>query len=197
MAGYRSGPYLGLLGVLTFLLGPVLSGILVSLVVPVDSLDARIGSGVVACVLAGWLAIFALPPGAIIYTHGFESAVRNGAGIEKLQGWAQGALDRYHEGKLRLGGKSAYWSPGDRLIADSEVPEMLTSGIFKQTGLPNFGPEISICSLNGEFTGGGECIAVSWYLHGLLLGRTDFRTTWNPWYQNELAPGVYSYHGMK
>ena len=42
-----------------------------------------------------------------------------------------------------------------------------------------------------------RCVAFSWYLTGILVGRPDFRSTWNPWYIREIAPGVYAYCGMK
>jgi hypothetical protein len=54
---------------------------------------------------------------------------------------------------------------------------MLTTGIFTPTGAFNFGPKVSICVRGGKSGLAADCIAVSWYLHGLLIGAPDFKCT--------------------
>ena len=83
------------------------------------------------------------------------------------------------------------------MLDRQSLPVFVTNGVFTPLDVHNFGPEISVVTATNRFGISGECIAISWYLHGLLIGPPEFKTDWNPWYCKELAPGVYSYHGMK
>jgi hypothetical protein len=191
--GYHCGPYLDLTGLFWILGAPIVAGILAGSLVPLKGSLLRVGTGLGVCVISGFLALFALPPGAQIYSHGFERAVAKEVDIGKLQQWVESTLKRYREGTLLFDGQASYWSPGSLRIASSELPDMMRSGVFSSS---HGEPEISVCT-NSYVTGGGICITVSWYLHGLVLGDSKFRTDWNPWYSHQLVPGVYSYHGVK
>jgi hypothetical protein len=93
---------------------------------------------------------------------------------------------------------------GKAKIEDKEIPDRMRR-------LWRFTPSIGVATMSpsgfvgGDFPPDGpevtpkptHCDAFSWYLTGVLVGRPDFRTTWNPWYIQEIVPGVYAYSGMK
>lgn len=154
----------------------------------------RIAVGVVL-----WAVIFVLciwPAGAVLYSRGFESALKSRGNLDGLQAWARQALEKHEAGQLKTEGEAMYWSAGTLRIAESELPEFLKSGMYKRTE-HFWGPEFAIQTGDSGFDGTGTCVAVSWYLHGVLIGKEDYTTDWNPWYRRRLAPGIYSYHGMK
>ncbi|HWI56932.1 MAG TPA: hypothetical protein VNZ22_06880, partial [Bacillota bacterium] len=43
-------------------------------------------------------------------------------------------------------------------------------------------------------SGRGECIELSWEKFGLLVGRSNFTTAFQPWYITNAAPGIYVFH---
>ncbi len=179
------------------LLVPIFVGIAVGFLTPFKRIFSRVGIGIGVIFLSGILAFFCTPAGAITYSHGFEHALRMKVGIEQLQRWSQTTLDHYQDGQLKSVGEPSYWNPGEVLISTNDLPEFLKTGIFKPSGVYNFGPEVSICKSGGKIGVSQNCIAISWYLHGLLIGPPNFTNQWNPWYCKEIAPGVYSYQGMK
>ncbi len=178
-------------------IAPIFIGIAIGCLVPVKRIISRVGIGLGSIFLSGFLALFGVPAGAITYSHGFEHALRTKVGIERLQHWSQETLGQYQNGQIKSAGEPSYWNPGDILISTNELPEFLKTGIFKLNGVYNFGPEVSICKSGGKIGIGQNCVAISWYLHGVLVGSSNFTNHWNPWYSQEIAPGVYSYHGMK
>jgi len=114
-------------------------------------------------------------------------------------------LSRFHDGTLTATGKPPYWYwiPGDVLVSTNDLPTVLRTGLFtpvtysKIFSFDIYYPEVSICTNDQREKMSGECIAVSWYLRGLLIGPPGFTNSWNPWYCRELSPGIYSYHGMR
>jgi hypothetical protein len=184
-------------GLFFLLLAPPLLGIATAFLVPMRRIAPRVILGLGTAILTPVLALFAVPAGAVIYSRGFEHAIRSDPGIPALQDWAEGALRDFHLGSGVTTNKPAYWNPGDVMLDRTSLPSFLTSGAFFPLNVPHFGPEISVVTNTNRFGISGECIAISWYLHGLLVGPPDFKTEWNPWYGKELAPGVNSYHGMK
>jgi hypothetical protein len=199
VAGYFCKSYeVSFEGTLIFIfIAPILIGITIGCLVPVKRILSRVGIGFAATFLSGFLALFGVPAGAITYSHGFEHALQTKVGIEQLQRWSQETLDQYQNGRIKSAGEPAYWNPGDVLISTNNLPEFLKTGIFKPSGVYNFGPEVSICKSGGKIGVSKNCIAVSWYLHGALIGSPNFTNQWNPWYCKEIAAGVYSYQGMK
>lgn len=199
VAGYFCKSYgVSLVGGLIFIfITPILIGITIGCLIPVKRIISRVGIGFAAIFLSGFLALFGVPAGAITYSHGFEHALQTKGGIEQLQRWSQETLDQYQHGRIIFAGEPSYWNPGDVLISTNDLPEFLKTGIFKPSGVYNFGPEVSICKSGGKIGVRQNCIAVSWYLHGVLIGSPNFTNQWNPWYCKEIAAGVYSYHGMK
>jgi len=177
--------------------GSILAGIATAVLVPVRDRIARVQLGFAALLVTLLLAWIAIPAGAVTYSHGFEHAVRQEPGLPQLQRWAETALREAHAGGMASTNPPSYWNPGDVLVVTDRLPSYLRNGIFASSGVSNFGPEVSVCTNGGRLGIHGECIAISWYLHGILVGAPGFKTDWNPWYCEELAPGVYSYHCMK
>lgn len=148
-------------------------------------------------ILSCLTTFFINPPGAIGYSNGFESALRMRAGIDQLRHCSLETLKQYQDGQITNIAVAAYWSPGDVLILTNDLPEFLKQGLFKSDGGYDREPQISICKVGGKMGLNQNCVAISWYLHGVLVGATNFTTEWNPWYCKQIAPGVYSYHGMR
>lgn len=182
-------------GFFFILLASPLIGIATGILAPIRRIWPRIVLGLGATLLTPILALFAMPAGAVIYSQGFEHAILKDPGIPVLQRWAEGALRDYRSGGGVTTNKPSYWNPGDVMLDRKSLPPFFKTGVFKP--LDDFGPEVSVVTNGGRCGVSDECIAISWYLHGLLIGPHDFKNDWNPWYCKELAPGVYSYHGMK
>ena len=181
----------------SILFAPPLIGIAAALLAPMRRISHRVLLGLAFCGLTPVLALFAIPPGAVIYAQGFGHAVREGPGIPTLQRWAEGALREFGSGRGVTTNKPSYWNPGDVMLDRQLLPSFLTNGVFAHLDVPNFGPEFSVVTNTKRSGDSGECVAISWYLHGLFVGPPDFRIDWKPWYCKQLAPGVYVYHGMK
>jgi hypothetical protein len=179
---------------------PILAGITIGCVVPVKRIVTRVGVGLGAIFLSGFLIPFAVPGGAIAYSHGFEDALRTQVGIERLQQWSQKTLVQYQSGQIKSAGESYFTNPGDVLISTNDLPAFLKTGVFKPIGLPIDSapeePEVSVCKAGGRIGASQNCIAISWHSHGVLIGSPNFTNEWIPWYCKEIAPGVYSYYEM-
>jgi hypothetical protein len=196
----REGKPLGFTSVGTdlslILFAPFIVGIAAARIAPVQGKRGRLISGVAALLATLILYFFVFPSPAVSYTHGFESAVQTDVGLAKLQQWAEGALARFHQGALTSTNAASYWSAGDEALLKSDLPSFLMTGLFAPSGDPCYGPEISIRTNNGRWGGGstGDCIALCWYDHGLLVGSSHFKCGWNPYYCQQLTPGIYSYY---
>ncbi len=114
--------------------------------------------------------------------------VRDKRRLASLQEWSVETLARFRAGQVATNGKAAYWSRGTVRLATSEVPSWL-SGAW-----PGEHPEVSV---RLSESGDPECITVGWYLHGLLVGPTNYRATVQPWYIVQAKPGVYAFHDYK
>jgi hypothetical protein len=178
---------------------PIFVGIVIGCLVPIKRIAYRLGVGLGSIVLS-FLALFAVPGGAIAYSHGFEDALRTKVGLDRLQQWSQGVLVQFQNGQIKSAGESYFANPGDILISTNDLPEFLKRGVFKPIGLPIDSapeePEVSICKTGGRIGVSQNCIAISWHSHGVLIGSPNFTNEWNPWYCKEIAPGVYSYYEM-
>lgn len=175
-------------------LGSILAAVIAPrLLIPVPG-PPRWAVGAVLLAVIGFLSM--LPAGAVVYARGFEAALRSRADLGQIRTWAADTIRRYDASELKTDGEALYWSPGSIRVAQSEIPAFLQSGMFQRTE-HFWGPEIAICPKDGKMEGSETCVAISWSLHGVLVGTDNYRTDWNPWYRRQLAPGVYSYHGMK
>jgi hypothetical protein len=175
---------------------PIFVGVAIGCLVPVKRIVMRIGIGLGAIFLSGFLPLFAVPAGAITYSHGFEYALRTKVGINRLQQWSQETLVQFKSGQIKSAGEVELsdTSPGDVLISTNDLPEFLKTGVFKPIDFTSNEPEVSICKQGGSIGANQNCIVISWHLHGVLIGSRNFTSKWNPWYCKEIAPGVYSYY---
>lgn len=184
-------------GLFFIFIAPIFVGIAIGYLIQTKRVIFRVGIGLGAIFLSAFVALFGVPPEAVTYSHGFEHALQTKVGLDRLQHWSEKALVQFENGQIKSVGEPSYWNPGEVLISSNDLPEFLKTGIFKPSGVYNFGPEISICKTGGKIGASQNCIAISWYLHGVLVGSPNFTNHWNPWYCKEIAPGVYSYQGMK
>jgi hypothetical protein len=125
---------------------------------------------------------------ARVIANDLADDARNKWRLHGLQQWATGVLARYGAGQVGTNGHSAYWSLGTIQLAPQEVPVWLKHAWFGEQ------PEVS---LRLTESGAPECVTISWYLSGLLVGTTNYVTSLKPWYIVQAKPGVYAYHGYK
>lgn len=186
------------------LFGSILSAVIVAWRIHGVGKLSRIGIGLMA-----WVAIVAFtvvaflmfPAGAKIWTLGFAANFRLTKHPREIQQWASEVLDRYEAGRLNTATNAPYWAIGKQKLEAREVPGHIGT-------LWRSAPSIGIVTMtsDGLVTDSvhtdpswrlTHCVAFSWYLTGILVGRSDFRSAWNPWYIYEIMPGVYAYSGMK
>ena len=173
---------------------PIIVGLAAAILAPVKGTLVRLEVGLAALLVTPILVFFAPPAPVVIYTHGFERAIETDVGIARLQQWAEEALARFHQGAFSTNNAASYWSAGNVVLLRSDLPPFLTTGLFAPSGDPYYGPEISIRPNNGL---AGDCIALCWYDHGLLVGSPQFRSDWRTDYRKQLMPGIYSYYSGK
>jgi hypothetical protein len=186
------------------LFGSVLTGIAVAELANSLNTASRVGLGLIAWVATVAL-FFAFPAGAKTWTMGFSANLRLTKNPKQLQQWAVGILERYEAGQLSTSTNAPYWAAGRVELNASEVPPHIAGLWFDKPsiGLAAVTPDGGITAPSeAEASGTPEqqqnrCVAFSWYLTGVLVGRPGFRSTWNPWYIREITPGVYVYCGMK
>jgi hypothetical protein len=112
-------------------------------------------------------------------------------GAEKLQTWCEETMTRYKANELLTDGDSPYWSAGDITLADEEIPEFIKNVWPKQLldGIPQQ-PDVSIrIATNGE----PKYMAISWYLHGVMVGPLEYVENFNYWYLRQVKHSVYVY----
>lgn len=197
--GARSLPYgyVMVYGIFFFKVLVPFIGIATAILAPMRRILHRVLLGFGACVLTIVLGPCVGPAPIVTYSHGLEDAMRKDPGIPRLQHWAEEALRESRVEGRQSTNKPSHWNPGDVIIPSNSLPAFLTTGVFRTLNVPNFGPEISVCTNGGRFGVGGECVAIAWYEHGFLIGPPEFRCEWNPWYCEQIAPGVYSYINPK
>jgi hypothetical protein len=164
-------------------------------------------------ILALFALFFLFPAGAKTWTLGFSANFRLTKNPAQIQQWANGVLDRYENGGLVTTTNIEYWVTGRDKLADAEIPPAIRKLWWNK-------PSIGIATIteNGwiiqstqtnssslaALTGGiptplklYHCVAFSWYETGILVGRPDFHSKWNPWYLHEIMPGIYAFCGQK
>jgi hypothetical protein len=186
------------------LFGPLAAAIAVGILVPGISKASRFSVGFTVWIVTVAL-FFVSPAGAKSWTLGFATNFWLTKHPRQVQAWAVGILDRYEAGQLTTTTNAPYWAVGRVKLDSSEVPAHIGTlwhtkpsiGIVTMTS-EGWVADPSSDSVPGTTVGKpSHCVAFSWYLTGILVGRSDFRSTWNPWYLHEIAPGVYAYCGMK
>jgi hypothetical protein len=194
------------------LLGPLCAGSIVAALIQNASRATRMVSGI-ATAFVIFISFFLFPPGAATWTLGLAANFRLTKHPAQIQQWAIEVLDQYENGKLTTTTNVEYWAAGrDKLVKDA-IP-------LRIQNLWRHKPSIGIATItdNGwviqstqtnaeslaKLTGGismplklSHCVAFSWYDTGILVGRPDFQSKWNPWDIHEIMPGVYAFSGMR
>lgn len=194
------------------LIGPIFAGSIVAALIQNASQGTRIARGIVTAILI-FISFFLFPPGAETWTLGLAANFRLTKHPAQVQQWAVEILDQYENGKLTTTTNIEYWATGrDKLVKD-EIPLQIQN-LWRRK------PSIGIATIteNGwviqstqtnaeslaQLTGGvsvplklSHCVVFSWYETGILVGRPDFQSKWNPWYLHEIMPGIYAFSGMK
>ena len=125
------------------------------------------------------------------YADDLAEDIEKKIGAVKLQAWCVETMMRYKANELLTDGNSPYWSAGDITLADEEIPEFIKNVWPKQLldGIPQQ-PDVSIrIAKNSE----PKYMAISWYLHGVMVGPLDYVETYDYWYLRQVKPGVYVY----
>jgi hypothetical protein len=203
--------YLMLLAPLVLLGWPVAS-IVVAVCMRNASVIKRISVGFVTF-LTLFASFFIFPAGAKTWTLGFATHFRLTKRPAQIQQWANGVLDRYENGTLLTTTNIEYWAAGRDKIEQSEIPPQIQELWLNKPSIgiatiTDNGWLIQSTQTNAEslraLTGGvatplklTHCVAFSWYLTGVLVGRPDFQSKWNPWYLYEIKPGIYVFCGQK
>jgi len=184
------------------LFGPLVAGVIVAKSVQGISTAAKFLVGLATCVVL-FGSFFIVPPGATTWTLGFAANFRLTKHPAQIQKWASDVLDRYDNGKLATTTNAEYWAVGAEKLDGAEIPEFIQK-LWRNK------PSIGVATItdDGWFLSEPNqklqtnarrthCVAFSWYLTGILVGRPDFHSAWNPWYLHEIMPGIYAFHGMK
>ena len=182
------------------LLGPLVAAVIVVRLVRSGGAKATLGFLTYVILFA---VFFIFPPAAATWTLGFVANFRLTKHPAQIQQWATGVLDQYDKGKLATATNAEYWAVGRETLKDVEIPEFIRNLWWEK-------PSIGIATItdDGWFLSEPNqqlqtnakrthCVAFSWYLRGILVGRPDFHSAWNPWYLHEIMSGVYAFHGMK
>ena len=127
--------------------------------------------------------------------------IKTKIGAVKLQAWCEETMARYQAGELITDGNSPYWSKGDIKLAEEEIPEFIKNVWPKQPDAPLPQPDAPLpqpdVSIQIDTNGEPKYIAISWYLHGLKVGPTDYVETYHYWYLRQVKPGIYVYAQYK
>jgi hypothetical protein len=118
------------------------------------------------------------------------SDLRHSPTLPKIQSWAVDTMQQFLDGKVRTNVPASYWSLGSVQLVPSEIPEYVLAQW--KDGPP---PEISI---RLSPSGTPECVVVAWYLKGVAIGDIHYQSpSWQAFYAEQAAPGVYAYHLYK
>lgn len=110
--------------------------------------------------------------GGRIFMRGFQDAVKERVASEHLQQWATDVLERYENTDMQL--------------PESEIPHFVKN-LWVQ--IPR---SIELRSRDGK-----NGIMISWNSHGMLVGGTDYQTTWKPAYIEQWQPGIYFFDSVR
>lgn len=137
--------------------------------------------------LGGW---FNAAGAAQQHADALSVQLRNLQQFDELRDWAIVSLDRFDLGTLTTNGPAVYWAPGQVAISSNEIPPIVAR--TWPTKRTNAGSEPTVTVL---LTSGGkaQAISISWYLSGIVLGRTNYSLSFTPWYSVRVCPGVYVY----
>jgi hypothetical protein len=134
-------------------------------------------------------------PGAVQRTDDLAEDIQRKRHLAPLQSWAVETMERFRDGRMRTAGSCVYYPFSRSKLATNEVPQFIRDEWWQE-------PEVSVVTTtNGQ----PQCVAISWYLHGVLVGPTNYVKTipkqFDPlqgiWYLKQVRPGIYVYHLYK
>ncbi len=196
-----------ILSFLVLLLAPFLAGTAVILITRKVSWVARLLLGMVTCaILLG--SVLWTPLMAVSRLVGFEANFLLTKNPARVQRWAVGVLDAYDHGTLGTTTNVEHWGVATEKLYDDEIPPFIENLWWDEpsigiAAMTTTGDRVDLSGSNSmnfaAFSSGSlsrtHCVAFSWHLTGILVGRPDFRPTWNPWYIDKIGPGIYVYYG--
>jgi hypothetical protein len=126
-------------------------------------------------------------PGAVQEAEDLAEDTLRKPELAGLQEWSIQVLARYRSGQLATNGAASDWSVGMVKLAPQEIPASITNAWREP-------PEVSV---RLSEAGQPECVAISWYLSGLVVGPPEYVLSFKPWCSKQAKPGIYAYHGYK
>jgi hypothetical protein len=128
---------------------------------------------IVGAYMVGAIGYYAFrEEGGRIFMRGFQDAVKERVTSEHLQQWATDVLKRYQDTEM--------------LLPESDIPHFVKN-LWVQP--PR---SIQLQSRDGK-----NSIMISWNSHGMLIGGTEYRTTWKPVYIEQWQPGIYFFDSVR
>ncbi|MCY3023873.1 MAG: hypothetical protein NTW87_33255 [Planctomycetota bacterium] len=125
-----------------------------------------------------------LRPGAAAFLDGFSDAVWSRTDPAKVQEWAEGVLARHARKELKLAPQPWHTQYGGPQLAAEEIPDFIRH-------LWRVPPDYVAIQTFGADK--GECVAISWYLHGIVAGPADFQPALRAFRLQRVRPGVHVY----
>jgi hypothetical protein len=124
-------------------------------------------------------------PAAQLWADDLADDVCHKQRLQPLQTWANETLALYRSGRLtNVYEETAFCGPNARGLYRTNIPSWLNDAWWGEA------PEVAIrLSESGE----AECVGIGWYLSGILVGDTNYVTTFEPWYIVNPKPGIYTY----
>jgi hypothetical protein len=123
-------------------------------------------------------------PGAQFWADDLADDVRHQQRLRPLQEWSVQTLARYRKGELSTAENTVGGGSYAVKVSPEEIPSWL-SGAWRGDK-----PRVAIVLTESNEP---ESIIVGWYLCGLLIGPTNYVTSWQPWYIVQVKPGIYAY----
>jgi len=100
-----------------------------------------------------------------------------------LQAWSVETLQRYGSGQVRTEGEGE-----DRKLDVREIPAWLEAAL--QVAYM-YMPTVYV---RQSQLGQAESLVFDWHNYGLIVGPSNYTTTFQAWYVTNAAPGIYAYH---
>ena len=135
-------------------------------------------------------------PAAVERTDKLAQSITNKPHLAPLQDWAVDKMNRVRSRQLLITGRRCAFYPFSKVqLATNEIAPFILQEWHGE-------PEVSVVTTTD---GQPECVAISWYLHGLFVGATNyvktiqkqFDNSGGVWYLKQAWPGIYAYHLYK
>jgi hypothetical protein len=133
---------------------------------------------------------FASVPTLEQQTRNLTEKLRTSPMLPQLQPWALTAIRRFRDGQVQTnGGNTLAWENDAVLLAPSEMPNFVRTHLAETTRLGDLLPAISIVLTNKQ----PNYVALDFGSYGIAVGATNYQLSFDPDWDYNLAPGVYTY----